>query len=214
MNRFIRQSCAASVSALVLSVTAFASAQQAPSNPGSTGTAPPVLVTPSGTNTTVIIPQPAVPPPAVGITTTTAATTTPPAPMADVPVTENKSPINRPLLLTSTLVLGGTYAASAVASITSDRPSDKSHLAIPVVGPWLDLANRDTDVRPSNNEGLNKAFLIADGVAQGLGAIGVVASFFIPEKTVRHFYVLGNEKIHVAPTRVGTGYGIGGGGTF
>ncbi len=134
--------------------------------------------------------------------------------MADVPVTETKSPINRPLLLTSTLVFGGTYAASAVVSITSDRPSDKSNLAIPVVGPWLDLANRDTDNRPSNNEGLNKALLIADGVAQGLGAIGMVASFFIPEKTVRHFYVLGNEKLHVAPTRVGTGYGLGGGGTF
>jgi hypothetical protein len=208
MNRFIRQTCAASVSALVLSVTAFASAQQAPSNSGSTGTTPPVLVTPGG-STTVIVP-----PPAVGTTTTTAATMTPPAPMADVPVTETKSPINRPLLLTGALVLGGTYGASAIISGTSGRPSDKSHLAVPMVGPWLDLANRDTDVRPSRNEGLNKALLIADGVGQGLGAIALISAFFVPEKTVRHFYVLGNEKIHVAPTRVGTGYGLGGGGTF
>jgi hypothetical protein len=137
-----------------------------------------------------------------------------PSSSLDLPTTETSSPVNRPLLVTSVLVLGGTYGASAIAGFMSSRPEDQHNLYYPVAGPWMDLANRDCASRPCNNEPLNKVLLIADGVGQGLAAIGVVSSFFLPEKTTRHWYLLGNSEVRWAPTSVGTGYGLAAVGRF
>jgi len=132
----------------------------------------------------------------------------------DLPTTETNSPVNRPLLLTSTLILGGTYGASAIAGFASSRPSDQHNLYYPVAGPWMDLANRDCASRPCNNETLNKVLLVADGIGQGLASLGIVSSFFLPEKTTRHWYLLGNSEMQWAPTSVGTGYGLAAVGRF
>ncbi len=141
------------------------------------------------------------------------------APMQDEPLTENSSPINRPLLVTSVLVLGGSYAASAIDALASGRPEDRSNLAYPIVGPWMDFANRNCERTACANGGsgletFNRALLIADGVAQGLGALGIVTSFFIPERATKHWLLLGKEKLNVGPTMVGTGYGLGAIGRF
>ncbi len=132
----------------------------------------------------------------------------------DLPTTETSSPVNRPLLVTSVLVLGGTYGASAIAGFASSRPEDQHNLYYPVAGPSMDLANRDCASRPCNNEPLNKVLLIADGVGQGLAALGVVSSFFLPERTTRHWYLLGNSEVRWAPASVGTGYGLAAVGRF
>lgn len=52
---------------------------------------------------------------------------------------------NRPMLITGAVVLGGTYAASAIVGAASKREADDK-LFLPVVGPWMDLTKRDCEV--------------------------------------------------------------------
>jgi hypothetical protein len=60
-----------------------------------------------------------------------------------------------------------------------------------------------------------KALLIGDGILQGLGALGILTSLVVPEKTTRHWYLIGAEGTHVGPTVVGrSGYGVGAYGSF
>jgi hypothetical protein len=109
---------------------------------------------------------------------------------------------NRPMLVTGVVVLGGTYAASAIVAAASDRKADDK-LFLPVVGPWLDLKKRDCDVNDCGNDTFNKALLIGDGALQGLGALTLVLSFVIPESTKKPWYLIGDEHLSVAP-QVGT----------
>jgi hypothetical protein len=154
-----------------------------------------------------------------GKTTTTAADvqTAPPATttsVRDLPTTETTSPVNRPLLVSGTLLLGGTYAASAAAAYRSARPEDQKYLYLPLAGPWLDLAHRDTLARPAGGETINKALLVIDGVGQGLGALMMISSLFVPEKTTQHWYLVGDDEVHGGPMAIGTGYGLGAAGRF
>jgi hypothetical protein len=156
--------------------------------------------------------------PTTGQTTTTSAdveaTPPPPPTVRELPSTETKSPVNRALLASGTLLLGGTYATSAIVAFSSSRPEDQKYLYIPVAGPWMNLEKRDTAARPSVNERANKALLALDGIGQGLGALMMISSLFIPERTTRHWYLIGNEDVHGGPIAVGTGYGLGAAGRF
>jgi hypothetical protein len=111
---------------------------------------------------------------------------------------EKKTWPNVPLLVTGLVVLGGSYGASAIVGAASDRKEDDK-LFIPVVGPWLDLHQRDCSANPCSNEGLNKALLISDGVLQGVGALGIVLSWVIPQTTTRNWYLIGNQSLAVSP---------------
>ena len=206
---------------LVWSVTAAAAdAPQAgadPNAPASSGT----MATPSSTTTTttstVSTPADATVPTAT--TTTTSADTetfapTPPHGPGDTPAPETRSWVNRPLLITGSVLLVASYVPVAVTAYVSERPADQTNLYYPVVGPWMNLADRQCDIRPCNNEGLTKALLIADGVGQGLGALAVVTSFFLPNSKTANWYLIGSDKTHAGPTRVGTGYGFGAAGHF
>lgn len=179
----------------------------------------PTTTTSTTSTTTMTAPAPASPAP----TTTAPAAAAKPSitsgepPVGDAPMTETKSPINRALMTTGVLLLGGTYAASAVEAYASSRPEDQKYLYIPVAGPWLDLTHRDCTFTPcgnGSNENVNKALLIADGIGQGLGILGIVTSLFLPEKTTAHWLLLGQGNIEAGPSRVGTGYGLGAVGTF
>jgi hypothetical protein len=133
----------------------------------------------------------------------------------DLPAPETRSWVNRPLLVTGTIVLVGSYVPAAIVAYTSDRPSDQTNLYYPVVGPWMDLADRDCANRPcSNGDAVGKVLLIAGGVGQGLGALAVVSSFFLPNKVTRNWYLVGNDHTHVAPSRIGSGYGLSAAGSF
>jgi hypothetical protein len=167
----------------------FASPAFAQASTSTTTSTTPSGATTASTSTTVsadTTPMPATTTPAVAPTASSSPTT-----IEQEPTTETKSPINRPLLLTSFLLLGGTYAASAIDAAESGRPSDHKYLYYPVVGPWLDLANRNCEARPCGGETGNKALLILDGVGQGLGALGMITSLFIPEKTTKNWKLRG-----------------------
>lgn len=135
---------------------------------------------------------------------------------SDLPAPDTTSWVNKPLLITGAVVLVGSYVPAATVAYTSERPADQTNLYYPVVGPWMNLADRQCNDRPcGDNEGIAKGLLIADGIGQGLGALAVVSSLFLPGKTTRHWYLIGNDKTHAGPTRVGiAGYGFGASGTF
>jgi hypothetical protein len=91
---------------------------------------------------------------------------------------------NRSLLRSGLFTLGASYVPALVVAIESDRPSD-DHLYAPIVGPWLDLANRGDDCDGGcGNETVNKVLLVTDGVFQGIGALQILGSLIFPESHV------------------------------
>jgi hypothetical protein len=132
------------------------------------------------------------------------------------PATESTttSPINRPLLVTGLITFGGTYGASAIDADASSRVADRNYLYYPVVGPWMDLAHRCDAPQTCSGDAGDKALLILDGIGQGIGALEVLTSFFIPEKTTRTWFLIGDTGVRVAPAHVGTGYGVGAAASF
>jgi len=117
--------------------------------------------------------------------------------------TERQTWPNRPLLVTGTAVLVASYGASVIVAAASDRESDEK-LYYPVVGPWISLSDRDCDVESCDNKGLGTALLIGSGVLQGGGALGMLVSLFVPEKTTESWYSFGNQDFMVTPV-AGTG---------
>jgi len=133
-------------------------------------------------------------------------------PVIDAATTRKTIP-NRPLLITGTLVLGASYGTAVVVAAVSDRPADDK-LYYPVVGPWMDIAHRGCSEDPCENNDLDRVLIAADGVAQGLGALGMVLSLVIPEKTTRTWYLIGNKDLIVFPRLGGGMTGLGAVGQF
>jgi hypothetical protein len=178
---------------------------------------PPPVTTTAVITTTTSTGDPTPPPPVPAATIEVSGKGAQPTPDLPAPEgTTTQSPINRPLLVTSLLFFGGTYLAAAVDGAASGRDADRSNLLYPVVGPWMDYANRDcgTPGKCNANEGGYKALLVLGGIGQGIGALGIVTSLFLPEKTTRNWYFIGGDTFRAAPTTVGTGYGVGAVGVF
>jgi len=93
-----------------------------------------------------------------------------------------------------------------VGAAVSDRGDDK--LYIPVAGPWLTLARGPSETRSE------KALLGADGAVQGLGALMLATSFFIPERTTKNWYLIGSNDLRVAPSAGHGNYGLAAAGRF
>jgi hypothetical protein len=117
---------------------------------------------------------------------------------------------NAYLLRSGLFTLGLSYAPALVVAIESDRNAD-DHLYAPVVGPWLDLANRDDCDEGCDGETVNKVLLVTDGIFQGLGALQIVASLIVPE--TRAVTVVGGDPgsdvtVSVLPARFAGGQGL------
>lgn len=127
-------------------------------------------------------------------TTTTSAPITTPTDRPSYELKENRHP-NRALLITGGAIFAGTYGATVIATGANGGAPDRA-LYIPVVGPWLHLADRD------GTEGhTGETFLIgASGVLQGAGAAIMLASVFIPEKRTVGMISAGPVKMMVGPT--------------
>jgi len=108
------------------------------------------------------------------------------------------------------------YALGVFAAIGADFENKSSWLAVPWVGPWLVLGQREyvCDDRRESLKCVGETFaimgIIADGVIQAAGGtlllIGVVStkSVLVPD----------SHAVRFAPMRVGSGYGLGLGGAF
>lgn len=115
---------------------------------------------------------------------------------------------NKPLLLTGGAIFLGSYVTTAAITAANPHTLDKS-LYLPIVGPWLTLAQ-------AGDYGTGKTVLIAgSGVLQGVGAGLALASLFIPEKTAAATIQAGNVRMNVVPASYGAGSaGLGAIGTF
>jgi hypothetical protein len=162
------------------------------------------------------------PPPEAPQTTTTTTTTTqgpsvvvdppPPVTVTPVPTTEPeyyevRESYNAPMFTTGALVFAASYGASVVVAATSDDDSRGTHhLYVPVIGPWLALSDRGecdiTDIR-CDNETTKKVLLVADGVFQAAGVVGMIGGILAP--TTRRVYTRSaklDTKIRVRPTMI------------
>jgi hypothetical protein len=206
-------------------MTTFASAQQTPANPDSSdmpygqhNTQGDVDQTYDyGTSTTVTTPTPApaapTSPPAGSVTTSTTTTTAAEYnEMAGAEQTKTVRP-NVPMLGTGAALLVLPYGASVITAAQSDLDSD-NRLYIPVVGPWLDFADRPCrfGCAGGGNDTAASILLIADGVAQGAGALIALASLAVPEQKTEK--IEAKPEVHVLPVSYAGGAGVGAVGTF
>jgi hypothetical protein len=158
----------------------------------------------------VVVQQPA------ATTTTTAAPYYPPGSDTSERTIERRP--NRTLLSTGAGIFVLSYGASAIAGAISDRDADKN-LFIPVVGPWIDLGDRNCSAAEpcGSNEDINKAMIITSGVVQGAGLLLAIGSLVIPETTsVKETRTTAKHKpsVSVAPLSFRSGAGVGAIGTF
>ena len=86
--------------------------------------------------------------------------------------TPHSGKVNRPLLIVGAALFIGSYGPSLAFATLGDWNTDDA-LVVPVAGPWMSLANSDS-------QPLSKALLINSGVMQGLGVLAIIASFIVP----------------------------------
>jgi len=167
--------------------------------------------------------QPPPPPGAVRIPAATTTTTqaavdlgVPPPPLImRVQPAETVSYVNRPLLTAAILLSFVTYVPAFGVAAESNRPSDNPNLFVPVLGPWLDLGQRDCyGTRGCVNDGGDRALLVLDGLGQGIGVLTVLTSFFVPERHSRVWYRVAKSDVLVVPSAIGSGYGLSARGRF
>jgi hypothetical protein len=131
------------------------------------------------------------------------------------------SPPNRALIAGGIAGFVGAYVPSVIVAVSNGNSFDRN-LYIPVVGPWLDLANRPGcgggQTSCARESGF-AALLIVDGVVQVLGPVATALGFVVPE---RHRVIVTAKadevekpSLHVAPASLGHGaYGVSAFGKF
>lgn len=216
----------------LLTVTGVAAAD--PSGPSATGTsattvgtpgpapnaqgsvqAQPAAQTSATTSQTTVAPaqQGAAVPTSTTRVTSGDATPMPPSsePVNRDTVTLNQSiRPNRPLLFTGGLLFAGSYATTAALTAANTDGGGDKNMYIPVIGPWLHLADSKT------NEGTSDTLLVAgSGVLQGVGLGMTILSLFVPEKIPAATIQAGNVKMNVTPASFGrSSAGLGAVGEF
>lgn len=129
-------------------------------------------------------------------------------PKIDARTTRTRRP-NVPLLGTSSLLFLGAYLPTIIYQGAKDQ---NDNLYIPIAGPWMDLAQ-------GHHSTASKTLLSLSGVVQGLGALGIVSSFFVPERKTKNWYLLGTRSrsgrtVALAPQIMRGSYGVGASGRF
>jgi hypothetical protein len=125
----------------------------------------------------------------------------------------NRRHPNKALLITGSSVLVSTYVTTAAFAAVNGPAADKD-LYIPVVGPWINLANRGCTNGECPHETRDTILIAGSGVLQGVGAALAVTSFFVPEKVPAARISAGPVNMQITPTAgLGSG-GLGAIGTF
>lgn len=112
---------------------------------------------------------------------------------------------NAPLFTGGVVLFGASYGGAVIAASQSDNEAD-DRLYVPVVGPWLDLADRgDCNIENDacDEQTTEKVLIVADGIFQAGGAALMIGSFLFP-RTVHESAPITAMR-HVKPIRVGTG---------
>jgi len=154
-------------------------------------------------------PQPQAQPAPAATTTTTAAPYAATDRASDRTIERRP---NRALLSTGGTVFLLSYVPSVVAGAVSSNDADRN-LFIPVVGPWMALADHD-----GKADDVAKGMIITSGVAQTAGILLAVGSLIIPESTrVEERTVTAKAqapKVSFTPVSFAAGAGVGAVGRF
>jgi hypothetical protein len=130
--------------------------------------------------------------------------------------------VRRGPLIAGPIVFGVPYVLGLTIASEYDFRNQSGWLVVPVVGPFITAATRkkdcvstyessDTPDGECQEEGGMRTVLIMDGLAQATGAILMLWGLTSPVKVQIRNDV---AKVNVAPTKVGTGYGVAAIGTF
>jgi hypothetical protein len=122
---------------------------------------------------------------------------------------------NVPLIVTGGVLFLGVYVPSVIIAIESSNDADR-RLAIPILGPWLDFAERGgcpITTFSCDKETGNKVLLAGDGILQAIGTVAVVTGFLTSDRMVA---TSPRSTIRFAPMHMGRGSSIAAGltGTF
>lgn len=126
-------------------------------------------------------------------------------------ITYEESMPNGALIASGLTMFGVSYLPSMIVAASSSQPGDTS-LFVPIVGPWMDLAQRDSSCLYGHcdRDTGNKVILVMDGVLQGLGALQIVGGFLFPTtRTVTQV-----ASVHVVPSVSATQMGLTAVGAF
>jgi hypothetical protein len=97
-------------------------------------------------------------------------------------------------------LFGLTYGTSIIVGAQSDRTSDQ-FLFVPLVGPWMDLATRESCYGLcSPGEAANRVLLVTSGLLQGAGVLQILGGFLFPEERTVTRIVGAERGVHVAPS--------------
>ena len=112
-----------------------------------------------------------------------------------------------PMFTTGALVFAGSYGASVIVAGSSNRKGD-DRLWVPVMGPWLDLADRGScpiEMSSCDHETTDKVLLIADGIFQAAGVLAMVDGIMQPVHRRRTVIEAREEyrKTRIAPASLG-----------
>ncbi len=107
---------------------------------------------------------------------------------------------NRPLLMTGSMMLLGSYATTAGITAAADMRGLKADkdLYLPVVGPWLHLANVYEGT-------VDKALVVGSGVVQATGLAISILSLIVPEKIPAATIEAKGLKVNLTATSFGKG---------
>jgi len=110
---------------------------------------------------------------------------------------------NAPIFTSGALVFAASYGASVIVAASSDDERGNHRLYVPVVGPWLALNDRGScDISKSScdHETTAKVLLVADGIFQAAGLLGMIDGILQP---TTHRVVTRSAKrdtkVHVTP---------------
>lgn len=140
------------------------------------------------------------------------------APVTTEQRTTSYSGPNRYMIGTGVATFTLAYLPAVFVGAESPNTVDH-HLYVPVVGPWLDIANRPACGPGSiscDNETTNKVLIGLSGVFQGLGVLTAIGGFFVPEHN-QVVVTTASDKptVHISPAQMGAGgYGAAAFGTF
>jgi hypothetical protein len=113
------------------------------------------------------------------------------------------------------VAFGFAYVPMVVVGASSSLNADRT-LLVPLVGPWIDLAQRPscTPGMTCSSESSTRALLVVDGVFQALGALMFVGGLVTSEsRTVP--LAASSPTVRISPAQLGTrGYGMAALGTF
>lgn len=127
----------------------------------------------------------------------------PSAPPASETIVED--PINAPVFGTGLFVFAASYGTSLAFAASADSNEPNHHLYVPLVGPWLALADRpDCNVSSTrcDNETTAKVFLVLDGIFQAGGVLTMIDGLLSPSYHHEVVVADNSKKVRVHPTVV------------